>query len=101
MSAILPYSARGAQSSNNEGTTTMRWTEPRVEPLKMDAEIGSYQEDTDPARETPFARRTFRRTVARLARRGALYCAAPAGVAMAIGCSSAAPSASGSNVGGQ
>jgi hypothetical protein len=62
--------------------------------LKLDAEIGSYQEDTDPAREAPFA---FSRTVANLARRGALLCAAPAAVALALGastgaCSSSAPS---------
>jgi outer membrane protein assembly factor BamB len=62
--------------------------------MKMDAEIGCYHEDTDPVREAPFA---FRRTVAGLARRGALLCAAPAAVALALGaptgaCSSSAPS---------
>ncbi len=34
----------------------MTWTTPTIEEVKMDAEIGSYQEDTDPAREAPFAR---------------------------------------------
>ena len=34
----------------------MTWTTPTFEEVKMDAEIGSYQEDTDPAREVPFAR---------------------------------------------
>jgi hypothetical protein len=34
----------------------MIWTTPAVQQLKMDAEIGSYQEDTDPARESPIAR---------------------------------------------
>jgi len=34
----------------------MTWTTPTFEEVKMDAEIGSYQEDTDPAREAPFAR---------------------------------------------
>jgi hypothetical protein len=33
----------------------MHWTMPTLEEVKMDAEIGSYQEDTDPAREAPIA----------------------------------------------
>ena len=33
----------------------MAWTTPRFDEVKMDAEIGSYQEDTDPQRETPIA----------------------------------------------
>ncbi len=33
----------------------MNWTTPTFDELKMDAEIGSYQEDTDPAREAPLA----------------------------------------------
>ncbi len=71
-----------------------RWTEPRYEPMKMDAEIGSYQGDSAPARGVPFA---FGRTVATLARRWALLCAGPTGVALALGaltgaCSSSAPS---------
>lgn len=31
----------------------MNWTQPTVEEVKMDAEIGSYQEDTDPTRDAP------------------------------------------------
>lgn len=31
----------------------MTWTTPAFEEVKMDAEIGSYQEDTDPVRESP------------------------------------------------
>jgi hypothetical protein len=34
----------------------MAWTTPTFDEIKMDAEIGSYQEDTDPAREAPIAR---------------------------------------------
>src|SRR5215831_16629844 len=63
--------------------TMTRWTEPRYEPAK-------YQQDTAPARRAPFA---FRRTVATLARRCALRCAAPAGVALALAASTAACSA--------
>jgi hypothetical protein len=33
----------------------MTWTTPVFDEVKMDAEIGSYQEDTDPAREEPIA----------------------------------------------
>ncbi len=33
----------------------MAWTTPSFDEVKMDAEIGSYQEDTDPARESPLA----------------------------------------------
>jgi hypothetical protein len=40
----------------------MTWTTPTFEEVKMDAEIGSYQEDTDPAREVPFARQREERT---------------------------------------
>ena len=29
------------------------WTTPTLHEVKMDAEIGSYQEDTDPVRESP------------------------------------------------
>lgn len=29
------------------------WTTPEIEEIKMDAEIGSYQEDRDPLREGP------------------------------------------------
>ncbi len=33
------------------------WTSPQFEEIKMDAEIGSYQEDRDPMRDDPpFAR---------------------------------------------
>jgi hypothetical protein len=32
----------------------MNWTSPAFEEIKMDAEIGSYQEDTEP-RESPLA----------------------------------------------
>jgi len=64
-----------------------RSTGPRYEPMMMDAEIGSYPEAADPAREAPFA---FRRAVATLARRAALLCAAPAGVALALGASTGA-----------
>jgi hypothetical protein len=32
----------------------MTWTMPEFEELKMDAEIGSYQEDRDPSRDEPF-----------------------------------------------
>ena len=67
----------------------------RSELRKVDAEMGSYQECIDPAREAPSA---FRRTVATLARRCALLCAAAAGVVLALGastgaCTSSAPSA--------
>jgi hypothetical protein len=31
----------------------MAWTRPTFDEVKMDAEIGSYQEDTDPSREAP------------------------------------------------
>jgi hypothetical protein len=34
----------------------MAWTTPAFDELKMDAEIGSYQEDSDPPREAPIAR---------------------------------------------
>ena len=34
----------------------MTWTMPTFEEVKMDAEIGSYQEDTDRQPEAPFAR---------------------------------------------
>ena len=33
----------------------MTWTMPAYEELKMDAEIGSYQEDSEPVRESPIA----------------------------------------------
>jgi hypothetical protein len=33
----------------------MTWTTPTLQEIKMDAEIGSYQEDTDPVRESPIA----------------------------------------------
>jgi hypothetical protein len=33
----------------------MAWTTPCFDEMKMDAEIGSYQEDTDPQREVPIA----------------------------------------------
>jgi hypothetical protein len=33
----------------------MIWTTPTIEQVKMDAEIGSYQEDTEPVREAPIA----------------------------------------------
>ena len=32
---------------------TMIWETPSFEELRMDAEIGSYQEDTDPRDESP------------------------------------------------
>jgi hypothetical protein len=31
----------------------MAWTTPRFDELKMDAEIGSYQEDREPGHESP------------------------------------------------
>ncbi len=31
----------------------MEWTAPTYAEIKMDAEIGSYQEDYEPAREAP------------------------------------------------
>jgi hypothetical protein len=31
----------------------MEWTAPTYDEIKMDAEIGSYQEDSDPPRESP------------------------------------------------
>jgi hypothetical protein len=34
---------------------TMIWETPSFEELRMDAEIGSYQEDTDPRDERPIA----------------------------------------------
>lgn len=33
----------------------MQWTAPTYAEIKMDAEIGSYQEDHEPTREVPFA----------------------------------------------
>jgi hypothetical protein len=33
----------------------MAWTKPTFDEVKMDAEIGSYQDDQDPAREAPIA----------------------------------------------
>jgi hypothetical protein len=33
----------------------MEWTAPKYAEIKMDAEIGSYQEDGEPTRECPFA----------------------------------------------
>ena len=33
----------------------MEWTTPAFDEIKMDAEVGSYQEDRDPA-EPPFGR---------------------------------------------
>ena len=32
----------------------MEWTAPKYAEIKMDAEIGSYQEDGEPGREVPF-----------------------------------------------
>jgi hypothetical protein len=32
---------------------TTRWTHPTFELLRMDAEIGSYQDDSDPVRDAP------------------------------------------------
>jgi hypothetical protein len=32
----------------------MEWTAPTYAEIKMDAEIGSYQEDSEPTRESPF-----------------------------------------------
>lgn len=31
----------------------MEWTTPKYVEIKMDAEIGSYQEDSEPVRESP------------------------------------------------
>ena len=31
----------------------MSWTTPEFDEIKMDAEIGSYQDDFDPGREVP------------------------------------------------
>ena len=31
----------------------MDWTSPTADEIKMDAEIGSYQDDFDPARDEP------------------------------------------------
>jgi hypothetical protein len=33
----------------------MQWTSPAYVEIKMDAEIGSYQEDSEPTRESPIA----------------------------------------------
>jgi hypothetical protein len=33
----------------------MAWTTPRFDELKMDAEIGSYQEDREPGHESPLS----------------------------------------------
>jgi hypothetical protein len=33
----------------------MQWSSPTVVEIKMDAEIGSYQEDNEPTRESPIA----------------------------------------------
>jgi hypothetical protein len=38
--------------------TTMIWETPSFEELRMDAEIGSYQEDTDFRDEVPLVRPT-------------------------------------------
>lgn len=32
----------------------MEWNAPKYKEIKMDAEIGSYQEDGEPTRECPF-----------------------------------------------
>ena len=44
------HPARGALRAGRFGSiiTTMEWTTPEYEELKMDAEIGSYQEDGEP-----------------------------------------------------
>jgi hypothetical protein len=34
----------------------MEWTSPTYAEIKMDAEIGSYQEDGEPGREAPLTR---------------------------------------------
>ena len=34
---------------------TIHWETPTYEVMRMDAEIGSYQEDDDPGREVPFS----------------------------------------------
>jgi hypothetical protein len=33
----------------------MQWSSPTYVEVKMDAEIGSYQEDSEPVRESPIA----------------------------------------------
>jgi hypothetical protein len=38
------------------GEWTMEWTSPTYAEIKMDAEIGSYQEDGEPGREAPLTR---------------------------------------------
>ena len=40
----------------------MTWTTPAFHEVKMDAEIGSYQEDTDPSREAPIAEESQQRS---------------------------------------
>jgi hypothetical protein len=40
----------------------MNWTTPTFDEVKMDAEIGSYQEDTDPTRESPIAEESEQRS---------------------------------------
>jgi hypothetical protein len=37
------------------GRCAMEWTAPKFVEIKMDAEIGSYQEDGEPTRESPIA----------------------------------------------
>lgn len=39
----------------------MTWTTPAIDEIKMDAEIGSYNEDRDPTRDSPDARLTHGR----------------------------------------
>jgi hypothetical protein len=34
---------------------TIHWETPTYEVMRMDSEIGSYQEDDDPGREVPFS----------------------------------------------
>jgi hypothetical protein len=34
----------------------MEWTSPTYAEIKMDAEIGSYREDSEPGREAPLAK---------------------------------------------
>src|SRR5262249_38310661 len=76
--------ARSTGPHMSQGSITMkRWTEPRYEPMT--------KEGTDRVREAPF---TFRRTVGTLARPGLLLCAAPAGIALALGASTGACSSS-------
>lgn len=42
---------RSTESLTSADQTPSRWSRPHAEAIRMDAEIGSYQEDQDPTRD--------------------------------------------------